>query len=188
MHASADDGGSDLERYREYLCLLARMQFDPRLRAKQDPSDVVQQTLLEAFRDRDGFRGDDSGQLAAWLRKILAHNLANAARDLRRGKRDVARERSLEAALDASSSRLQDWLAAEQAAPSELAARHEQILRLGESLLQLPEAQREALMLRHFQGWSLAAISEQLGRSKASVAGLLHRGLRQLRVLLQDLE
>ena len=44
--------------------------------------------------------------MAAWLRQILANNLANAVRDLGRAKRDVGRERSLEAALDTSSSRL----------------------------------------------------------------------------------
>ena len=62
--------------------------------------------------------------LAAWLRKILAGTLADALRALHRAKRDVSRERSLEAELDQSSDRLQAWLAAEQTSPSEHADRN----------------------------------------------------------------
>jgi RNA polymerase sigma-70 factor, ECF subfamily len=55
-------------------------------------------------------------------------------------------------------------------------------------LATLPENQREALVLRHWHGCSLAEIAEQLGCTTAAVTGLLHRGLRKLRQLLQDLE
>src|SRR5207247_637444 len=103
MTEERDGGGQALERYRDYLRLLARMQLDPRLQAKLDPSDLVQQTLLQALQALDRFQGCSDAELAAWLRQILAHNLTNAARDLGRAKRDVARERSLEAALEQSS-------------------------------------------------------------------------------------
>jgi RNA polymerase sigma-70 factor (ECF subfamily) len=177
-----------LEHFREYLCLLARLRLDRRLQGKLDPSDVVQQTLLEAYQGLDQFRGQGEAQEAAWLRQILARNLANAVRDLGRAKRDVALERSLEAAVAESSARLEAWLAAEQSSPSQRAERNEQGVRLAQALATLPEAQREVLVLRHLQGWSLAAISEQLGRSPSAVAGLLHRGLKQLRELLREPE
>src|SRR5436309_9751289 len=111
MNHKAGDQGPTLERFRAYLCLLARMQLDPRLQAKLDPSDLVQQTLLQALQALDQFRGRSDAELAAWLRQILAHNLTKAARDLGRAKRDVARECSLEAALEQSSARLEAWLA-----------------------------------------------------------------------------
>src|SRR5437660_6108966 len=120
--ADADtDGGP--ERFRSYLLLLARVRLDPMVRAKVEASDVVQQTLLEAHRDRAQFRGRTVAEQAAWLRRILARNLANVLRDLRRGKRDVAREQPLQAALDESASRLEVWLAADQSSPSQQAER-----------------------------------------------------------------
>lgn len=172
-----------LEQFRDYLSLLARLRLPAQIQGKLDPSDVVQQTLLEACQDLDRCQGWNSAQQAAWLRRILLRNLANAVRDLGRARRDVSRECSLEAAAQ-----LGAWLAAEESSPSDHAERNEQALRLAQALTALPEAQREAVVLRHLQGWSLADISRQLGRSAAAVAGLLHRGLDQLRILLQEPE
>ena len=165
---------------------LAQLHLDKRLQGKLDPADMVQQTLLEGCRDQVQFQGGSRAELAAWLRRILLRNLANALRDLRRDKRDVQLERSLEAVAQESSSRLDACLAAEDSSPSERAQRNEQMFRLTLALNALPEAQREAVILRHYQGWSLADISRELNRSSAAVAGLLHRGLEQLRVLLDE--
>jgi RNA polymerase sigma-70 factor (ECF subfamily) len=181
MTAATDDPGVSLERFRGYLRLLARLQLDTRLQGKLDPSDLVQQTLLKAHQGLGQFRGRSTAEQAAWLRQILANTLANAVRDLARAKRDVALERSLESSLADSSARLEALLVADQSSPSQRAERNEQLLQLAEALATLPEAQREVLLLRHCQGLSLAEISEQLGRTRASVASLLRRGLEQLR-------
>jgi RNA polymerase sigma-70 factor (ECF subfamily) len=177
-----------LDRFRDYLVLLARLHFDPRLQVKLDPSDVVQQTLLEAHQKRDQFRGTSEAELAAWLRRMLAHNLADALRDFGRAKRDLNLELSLERCFEDSSSRLQAWLAAEQSSPSEQAIKNEQLLQLAEALTQLPDAQREVVVLHHLQGWTLAELAAHLGRSEPAVAGLLHRGLDKLRTLLREQE
>lgn len=177
--------GAALARFRDYLRLLARLQIDPRLQGKLDPSDLVQQTLLKAYQSLDQFRGRTDAEKAAWLRQILANTLANAVRDLGRAKRDVALERSLEESLAASSARLEAWLVAEQSSPSEQAERNEQLLQLADGLAGLPEPQREVLLLRHCQGWGLSEIAAHLGRTRAAVASLLRRGLKQLREHMQ---
>jgi RNA polymerase sigma-70 factor (ECF subfamily) len=177
----------DLDRFREYLVLLARLQVTPGLRDRVDLSGVVQQTLLEAFQELEKAPRDRTeGEMAAWLRSILGHNLADGLRKLAAGKRDVRRDRSLAAALDDSASRLGDWLAAQESSPSQKVIRQEQMLRIAAALAALPENQRRAIELHHLQGWPLADIAGALNTSKPAVAGLLHRGLKALRSGLEE--
>lgn len=172
-----------VEQFRSYLLLLARMQLDARRRSKVEASDVVQHTLLEAHAKQQQFVGDAEG-FAAWLRKALANNIRDALRKAHRQKRDVTRERSLEAAVEQSSAQLSVCLAAAQSSPSRQAVRNEDLLRLSDALLELPEAQREAVVLHHLQGWTLTEVAAHLERTDAAAAGLLHRGLRRLRELM----
>jgi RNA polymerase sigma-70 factor (ECF subfamily) len=183
MQNEVESSGRRWEGYRDYLHLLARLQLDPRLRAKLDPSDVVQQTLVKAHQNRAQFRGQTAGEEAGWLRRILANTLIDAARKF---QRELALERDLERALGESSARLEAWLAADQSSPSEVAARQEQLVGLARALARLPEDQRLAVELHHLRDAPVADIAAQLGRSEASVAGLLRRGLQKLRELLQD--
>lgn len=179
-----------LERFRSYLHVLARSELDGPLAARLDASDLVQQSLLEAHRDQGAFRGETLREQAAWLRRILARNLANAVRDQRRQRRDPARERPLDAAdglLDRTEARLGSRLAAAGPSPSSVAASHESLLRLSEHLAALPADQQRAVVLRHWEGASLAEIADRMQRTPASVAGLLHRGLAALRAALADL-
>jgi RNA polymerase sigma-70 factor (ECF subfamily) len=184
MDPEAQEYGQTLERFRDYLSLLARLQLDSRLEGKVDLSGVIQQTLLEAHQAWDCLRGISEGQQAAWLRKALAHNLADEVRKLRTGARDVGREQSLEAAVEQSSARVEAWPASEQDSPSERAVRKEQLLQLAHALAQLPEDQRAAVELHHLKGLSLAEVAEQLQRSKGAAAKLLYRGLDKLHALL----
>jgi RNA polymerase sigma-70 factor (ECF subfamily) len=176
--------GWPLERYRDYLHLLARLQLDPRLRRNLDSSDLVQQTLLKAHANIAQFRGQTETELAAWLRRILANNLTDAVRQL--GRQPGAQPPTVELALEESSARLEAWLADEHSSPSQRAIRHEQLARLAAALAQLPEDQRRALELRHLQGCAVPDIGQQMGRSTAAVAGLLRRGLKKLRELLAE--
>jgi RNA polymerase sigma-70 factor (ECF subfamily) len=173
--------GDNLEHFRGYLRFLARTQLDQRLANKLDPSDIVQQTMLQAYRAQDQFRGATEAEQAAWLRQILARVLVHARRDFSNQKRDVARERSLQASLDHSSCCLQQLLQGDESSPSHKVQRKENIAALAETLESLPEAQRQAIVLQYWHGYSLAEIGEQLGRSPSAVAGLLHRGLKTLR-------
>lgn len=181
LEANADD--LRIDRYRSYLLLLARIQLDGRAAAKVDASDIVQQTLLEAHAKQNQFTGDDDA-LAAWLRRALVNNLRDTMRALRRGKRDIRREASLDAQIDQSSLRLGGLIPAHQSSPSQQAVRSEALLRLATALEQLPEPQREAIVLHHLHGWPVVEVAAHLSKSDASVAGLLFRGLRKLRELM----
>jgi RNA polymerase sigma-70 factor (ECF subfamily) len=172
-----------VEDYRDYLHLLARLQIDPRLRGKVDPSDVVQQTLVKAHQHREQFRGQTAAEQAGWLRRILVNTLVDAARKF---GRELDREQPLEQQVHDSSARLEAWLATDQSTPSEAAVRQEQLLRVARALARLPDDQRQAVELHHLRDQAVAAIAVVMDRTEASVAGLLRRGLKRLRELLEE--
>ena len=182
--AAAREGDGNFHQYRSYLYLLARSHIGRRNQSRLDPSDIVQQTLLQAHQKQSQYRGASEAELMGWLRQILANYLADAVRGLARAKRDVSRERPLDQELDDSFTRVDGWLAAVQSSPSQQAVRSEELIRLADALTSLPLAQREAIVLHHLQGLPLAEVGQQLEKSPAAVAGLLHRGLKRLREVL----
>jgi RNA polymerase sigma-70 factor (ECF subfamily) len=178
MADEGDDLAQHLNSFRNYLLLLARMQIEGRLRGQLDPDDLVQQTLARALEKRDRFHGSDDAQRAAWLRTLLSHILIDALRKLARAG-GVAR--SLEGAIEQSSARLEAFLAADQTSPSGRVERQEQLLRLADALVALPDDQRRAVELKHMQGLALVEVARLMNRSGPAVAGLLQRGMKALR-------
>ncbi len=174
-----------LNEYEPYLRMLARVQLKQNYQAKLGASDLVQQTLLKAIQAVDQFRGTTELELRAWLRQILAHELAHLHRDMHRGKRDVRRELAIQQVLDQSSVRLDQWLAGKSATPSRQVASREQLLRLSRCIEALPEGQREAVRMRYLEGLGVSEIAAALDKSASSVAGLIHRGLKSLRAEIE---
>jgi len=183
-----DAPAASFDRYRHYLAFLARVNLDPRLNGKVDLSGVVQQTLLEAHQEQVQWKALPAGKQLAYLRCILTHNLQDEIRKLTSGKRDVRRERSLEQAIENSSRWLMDWAPGKDTPPAAQLDKAERALRLAAALDRLPEAQRAALVLQHWQGWSLAEIATHMERTPAAVGGLLKRGLRQMREELHGID
>jgi RNA polymerase sigma-70 factor (ECF subfamily) len=174
--------GKLLEGYRSYLVLLARVRIDAQLQGKVSPSDVVQETFLEAHRGFGQFRGTTESELVAWLRKILASNLANQARRYRgTQRRDVRLERSLADEIDRSSQALERALAAQVSSPSQQAAKREQGVLLATVLEQLPSEYREVIVLRHLEELSFPEVAHRMGKTEASVKNLWARALGRLR-------
>ena len=178
----------NFEQYRNYLRVLAGMQLNPRLRAKEDVSDVVQMTLLQAHRDQQNFRGQSEGERRAWLKTILTHTLINLGKKYGTKKRDVQIERSIDQQMQESAIRIVGELSANQTSPSEHLMRQERAEELADALSLLLDDECEALMLKHVHGWKVAEIAEHLGRSPEGVAGLLRRGLKKLRKSMQEPE
>jgi RNA polymerase sigma-70 factor, ECF subfamily len=183
MDHDADKPGSALEPFRDYLCLLARLRLDPRLRGRIEPAEVVREVLHEADQTLDRYRGCTPAQLTAWLRQLLARRLARAVRELGLVPDDPLLDQELSTAVEEASAQLAAWLAAEQRAPGSCCAG---AVSFAQALARLPEAQREAVVLRYCQGWTISAIARHLGRPCAAVAGLLHRGLQQVRARSQE--
>jgi RNA polymerase sigma-70 factor (ECF subfamily) len=175
-----------LEEYRAYLRILARLRLSPELRLLLDSSDVVQQTMLKAWENREQFRGQASGEYRAWLRRILANEVYDRAKKdgLLDGK--SAHKLSLERALEQSGARLDEILALDSEAPPARAIKREHLVRLESAFEQLPNNQRLAVELHKIQGLSVAETARHMGVSKPAVAGLYARALNTLRKLLQE--
>jgi RNA polymerase sigma-70 factor (subfamily 1) len=178
------DPNGPLERFRAYLETLKSIQLDPRLRGRFGLSDVIQITLLKASRALERITALDEEGQKRWLRRMLLNTLRDEIARHRAGRRDVA----LEQPLEASSCRVNEWLAVEDSSPSERLVRQEQSLRLLEALARLPERQREALILQRWHGWKLADIAAHLGCTTGAVAGLHAHGLATLREWLPEME
>ena len=181
-------GGSEaalgrlLESYESYLTLLSRVQIGRRLQGKVDPADVVQETFLEAHRQIGQFRGTTEAELVAWLRKILAGQLALTLRRYLGTKgRDVNLERDLGVELDQSSQVLDRGLVASYSTPSQHVSRREQAVLLADALDRLPKDYREVIILRHLENLPFAEVAQRMNRSDDSVQKLWVRALASLR-------
>ncbi|MEL6106434.1 MAG: sigma-70 family RNA polymerase sigma factor [Planctomycetota bacterium] len=173
-------------KYRSYLRLLAATGLSPQLRRKIDPSDIVQKTLLQAFDARESFRGTSEPELLAWLKQILRRNLLLTAREFSRQKRQLSREIPIEVAIDSSWIQTESALAREQNSAQDHLIKSEARRQLCDAVATLPDAQREAVELHHFLGWTVSQVAEEMQRSPTAVAGLLKRGLRTLRGRLRE--
>ncbi|MEQ9411195.1 MAG: sigma-70 family RNA polymerase sigma factor [Fuerstiella sp.] len=180
--AQAGDRGATerlLEACRVRLKDIATAAFDERLGPEWDPSDAVQESLMEAHRDLPTFRGRQVEALYAWLRSILEHNLADRVKYLSRQKRQSEPRRSLEEA-DHHGLDLRHVIAADQSSVSARVMSQERQQHLARAIDELPEHQARVVRLRHLSGLSLDQIAKKVGRSRPAVAGLLVRATRAL--------
>ena len=177
--------GQLLSIYRSQLLQIAVAKFDDRIRARVSPSDIVQETLLEAFRDFHSFRGGVEREFLAWLRRILANNLARAIElHLLTDKRDLRRELPLEAGSNGtrSGSEMRAHLfAANGPSPSSDCQQREQVTEMLDRISQLPSHYREVLVLRHLEGQSFEVIASKLGKSPGAVRMIWLRALESMR-------
>jgi len=186
----AGDGvsfGLLLERYRNYLTLLARLQIGRRLQGKFDPAVVVQDTFLQAHSKFDQFHGSTEAELVSWLRQVLASRMAKLVRRYwGTHARDVRLEQELSEELHRSSNALGHFFASPDETPSQEAARRERAVALANALERLPEHYREIILLHEFQDLSFPEVGRRMGRSLDSVKNLWTRALTQLRRLLGE--
>lgn len=176
--------GELLEVYVNYLKILATTQLDAKLRHRVSPSDIVQETLLEAHRDFPQFRGQSEPELLAWLRRILIHNISRVVeRHVLAEKRNVRREVSLERvhrSMERSSVNLRQ-IEDDGNSPSTAAQIGEHTRMLADHLAELAEDHRQVIILRNLEGLPFKEVAESMGRSSGAVRMLWLRAIDELR-------
>lgn len=151
------------------------------LRGKLEPEDVIQETFLEAHRTFERFESRGKGSFARWLCRLAESSILRQAEWFGAEKRDPRREAVL-------GSTLFEELRGSSSTPSSLASRTERYERLSAALQDLEDEEREAVLLRFFQGLTIPQIVEQVGQSRSTVKRLLGRATLRLGVALGELE
>jgi len=188
-------GGQSFERlFDEYRPKLARMvvlRLDARIVGKVDVDDVLQDAFVAAARRIDDFLACPNVPLFVWLRQITSQVLVDVHRRyLGTRMRDVRREvgQGAEAPPSASSPMLVAQLADSLTTPSQFAVRNEMVDRLRLALEDLPETDREVLLLRHLEELSNNEVAEILGIDKYAASKRYLRALGRLRNVMSDPE
>ncbi len=185
----ASQVGQLLDAYRNYLRILADAHLDRKLRGRVSPSDIVQETMLEAYRDFQQFRGRNEGEFLGWLRQILAHTLARIIeKHVLTKKRDVRRDVSLKkiaANVEQSTMQLSCVLNANRESPSSAARRQERAVILANVMSELSVDQQQVLILRNMQGLKFTDVAKQMNRSVPACQMLWMRALKRLRELYE---
>ena len=180
--------GRLLESYRTQLGAIAEGQLDRKLRSRVSPSDIVQETMLEAYRDFGQFRGETEAEFMGWLRKILSNNVARAIEThVLAKKRDVRRDvsiRRLIASMDQSATQMDAIFAAKDETPSVGASRRESSSMLSARMNQLSKSQRQVVQLRNIEGLKFREIAVRMDRTEAAVKMLWLRAIKHLRRLM----
>jgi RNA polymerase sigma-70 factor (ECF subfamily) len=168
-------------RCRNYLGVVARAQVESWLRAKADASDIVQETMVQAHRDFAHFRGATEAEWLAWLRKILAHNVADFVRRYRgTGKRQQRLEVPLAPPPDKSS--LAPGLEPRDTGetPAQEVMRLEREFQVADALTRLPEDYQEVIVLRNLERLPFEEVAQRMGRSRPATQMLWMRAVRKL--------
>lgn len=179
----ADALGALLDEYRETLRLRADAKLGGRIEKRVDRSDVVQRTFLNACRAFDAFRGAEVAEFAGWLERIFENTIAAVYRE-----HAGARKRTVDQEESAVGDEVIPNAPAGESTPSRKAMKRERNEQLERALSQLPDSQREAVRLRHFEGRPLAEIAIALGKTPTAAAGLIKRGMTSLRRILHEQE
>ncbi len=167
------------ERYGDRLHALIRLRLGPHLRRRLESRDILQVTLLKAFKGLDRFKGSGSRSLMAWLGAIAHDQICDQADFYGRQKRDARRDRTLDERVDLIARQVHT-----EASRLQLKVDTE---RLERALDQLGEAQREIILLRHFEELSFPEIGERLGKSPDACRMQLARAMTALTLKLREI-
>lgn len=191
MAAAGHDGATQelFLRHRDRLRRMVGVRIDPRLVARFDPSDVVQDALMDASRKFAGYLQNKPLPFYPWLRRLTLERLLELhRRHVFADKRNPDAEVNVDVWLsDASAWQLADCLTGSaETAPPERLIREEERRRVQAALERLLAHEREILVLRYLEQLSTSEAAAALGVSE-SAAKMRHlRALERIREFLQE--
>ena len=173
----------------KYLMMMAAKNLPAVVRGQINPSDLVQQTLVEVVKGIDQFKGESAPEFYAWVTQILRHQSTKLARDWTRKKRDVRRQISMDGfARNENESECRLDVRDPAQTPRSATIAREQVGRMEQALGLLSEEHRTVIQLRNLEELSFKQIAEQMGRSEGAVSKLWYRALVKLRDVIARLE
>lgn len=184
-----DERGRDdlFDACRGYLNYLARSHVERKLQSKIDASDIVQVTLLEAYRDFGSFQGNSHGEWLAWLRRILARNATDYVRCYKgTAKRDAAREVAIRHPSDETGVLGAAEPAAPDATPSQQIMRRDQELQLTAALAELSEDHRQVILLRNIERLPFDEVAARMNRTRPAAQMLWMRAIKSLQKIMEE--
>jgi RNA polymerase sigma-70 factor (ECF subfamily) len=171
------------ERHRSALTEFIDLRLDPGVRTRVDPSDVVQETQMEAFRRLGDFLERRPMPFRMWLRKTAFDRITKARRFHRAGRRTVGREAALP---DRSSLILARQFLARDLSPSQQLADRELVQRIRQVLDRLTESDRQILLMRNVENLPYEEAACLLNVDAVTARKRYGRALLRLRKLLRD--
>jgi RNA polymerase sigma-70 factor (ECF subfamily) len=173
--------------FRDRLRAMVHVRLDPRLAARLDPSDVVQEALTEATQRFADYQRNPAMGPYLWLRFLTLQRLHILyRRHLATHKRAADREVVLPE-FEVSSVVMAQWLIDRGSSPSESAAKREQHARLRDALETMSRQDREILTLRHFEQLTSEETAQVLGITLAAASRRYYRALERLRAIMDPI-
>jgi len=178
-----------LSLHAERLQRIVDLRLDPRLAARVDASDVLQEAFLEACKRLPRYLDDPRVSVFIWLRGVTLDTLIHVHRRHLAEMRDAGRDVSLRAGLapPATSISLAGCLVADLTSPSQAAIRDETARKIEDVLGAMDEIDREVLILRHFEQLSNDEVASVIGVKKAAASRRYVRALARFREVVETI-
>jgi RNA polymerase sigma-70 factor (ECF subfamily) len=170
--------------HREPLRRAVQLRLDPALARRVDASDIVQDVLLEANRRLNDYLQNPVMPFHLWLRHLAKDRLIDAHRFHRKAqRRSLDREQAIQAPVWAADSSVQliAQLLDPEKTPATAAVQQELGRRLQAAVAELDDADREVILMRHYEGMGNQEVAASLELTEAAASMRYLRALRRLR-------
>jgi RNA polymerase sigma-70 factor (ECF subfamily) len=151
------------------------------LRSKLESIDIVQDVLINVFRDLNGFTYRSEGDFLRWLSRLVENRIRGKVTKLHAGKRDIRKEVRLDSREQTTAGGFVGTAGPiEVTTPSVIMSRREDLTRLEKAIDALKPEYREIIVLTKIEGLSYKEIADRLGKSDEAVRKQVSRALEAL--------